>query len=217
MNKPQSPRRPRGRGPKRSNKGSGVGRGDNRGKGNPRQSLEKYKTMARDALQSGDRVLAEHYFQFADHYQRVCNERFGVSIEDDSDSDVESVDQEDQQSQPQARRPQQRSRSQRAEEAVAMERTERPRQVIRKEPEDAPVAKVEDKAPDVQLEDAPKKAEVVRPNGRRRAVVRKETSPEGEAPVTAEASPPAPEDEAPKLRPRRRRKLAEETADAAPE
>jgi len=34
---------------------------------------EKYLTMARDALADGDRVLAENYFQHADHYLRVIN------------------------------------------------------------------------------------------------------------------------------------------------
>ena len=47
---------------------------DNRARGNAPQLLEKYKTLARDAQQSGDRVLAEYYFQFADHYFRVLAE-----------------------------------------------------------------------------------------------------------------------------------------------
>ena len=44
-------------------------------KGNPKQLLDKYKTLARDAIQAGDRILAENYFQHADHYQRLVNER----------------------------------------------------------------------------------------------------------------------------------------------
>ena len=47
---------------------------DNRARGNAAQLLEKYKTLARDAQQSGDRVLAEYYLQFADHYFRVLAE-----------------------------------------------------------------------------------------------------------------------------------------------
>ena len=47
---------------------------DNRARGNAPQLLEKYKTLARDAQQAGDRVLAEYYFQFADHYFRVLAE-----------------------------------------------------------------------------------------------------------------------------------------------
>jgi hypothetical protein len=70
--------RRRGRGGQRQN---GGGRGhemgnriDNRARGNAAQLLEKYKTLARDAQQSGDRVLAEYYLQFADHYFRVLAE-----------------------------------------------------------------------------------------------------------------------------------------------
>lgn len=38
---------------------------------NATQSREKYQMMARDATQMGDRVLAENYLQYADHYHRV--------------------------------------------------------------------------------------------------------------------------------------------------
>jgi len=35
---------------------------------------DKYLGLARDALADGDRVMAENYFQHADHYLRVLNE-----------------------------------------------------------------------------------------------------------------------------------------------
>src|ERR1700733_11197751 len=38
---------------------------------NATQNREKYQMMARDALSSGDRVLAEYYLQHAFHYHRV--------------------------------------------------------------------------------------------------------------------------------------------------
>jgi len=62
-----------------SNKGGNPGnaRNENRVRGNPKQLLEKYKNQAREAKQAGDRVLAEYYYQFADHYQRVLNEMRG--------------------------------------------------------------------------------------------------------------------------------------------
>jgi hypothetical protein len=80
-NRQQSGRR-RGRGGQRqNNNGGGGGRGpesgnriDNRARGNAAQLLEKYKTLARDAQQGGDRVLTEYYLQFADHYFRVLSE-----------------------------------------------------------------------------------------------------------------------------------------------
>lgn len=52
----------------------GGSRIDTRQRGNATQLLEKYKTMARDATQNGDRVQAEFYMQYADHYFRVLNE-----------------------------------------------------------------------------------------------------------------------------------------------
>ena len=42
-------------------------------RGSAQQVHEKYLSLARDALSSGDRIGAENYFQFADHYFRVIN------------------------------------------------------------------------------------------------------------------------------------------------
>jgi hypothetical protein len=44
---------------------------DNRARGNASQMLEKFKKLAQDAQLNGDRVQAEYYHQFADHYFRV--------------------------------------------------------------------------------------------------------------------------------------------------
>ena len=38
------------------------------------KALEKYNGLAQDAISNGDRIVAEGYFQFAEHYQRVLNE-----------------------------------------------------------------------------------------------------------------------------------------------
>jgi hypothetical protein len=40
-------------------------------RGTPSHIAEKYVTMARDALTSGDPVLAENYLQHAEHYNRI--------------------------------------------------------------------------------------------------------------------------------------------------
>ena len=40
-------------------------------RGSAQQVLEKYQQYARDAHTSGDRVLSEAYFQYAEHYQRI--------------------------------------------------------------------------------------------------------------------------------------------------
>lgn len=42
-------------------------------RGNAHQLMDKYLALARDASASGDRVLAENYFQHADHYYRVMS------------------------------------------------------------------------------------------------------------------------------------------------
>ena len=51
--------------------GNPVNRIDSRARGNAPQMLEKYKKLAQDAQHNGDRVQAEYYLQFADHYYRV--------------------------------------------------------------------------------------------------------------------------------------------------
>lgn len=61
----------------RSNRQGGGGGGqqlnriDSRARGNAPQLLEKYRKLAHDAHLNGDRVQAEYYLQFADHYFRV--------------------------------------------------------------------------------------------------------------------------------------------------
>jgi hypothetical protein len=40
-------------------------------RGSAQQVLEKYQQYARDAHTSGDRILSEAYYQFAEHYQRI--------------------------------------------------------------------------------------------------------------------------------------------------
>ena len=75
MNNRQTSRR-RGRGNNRTQNNNRNGydhqnRIDNRARGNAAQMLEKYKKLAQDAQLNGDRVQAEYYHQFADHYFRV--------------------------------------------------------------------------------------------------------------------------------------------------
>jgi len=63
--RPSGPRNPRNNTPRHSGKGGG----------DPRRNFEKYNEMARAAEASGDHVARELYFQHADHYYRVMNER----------------------------------------------------------------------------------------------------------------------------------------------
>jgi hypothetical protein len=63
--------RRRGRGNRQNNGGQQLNRIDSRARGNAPQLLEKYRKLAHDAHLNGDRVQAEYYLQFADHYFRV--------------------------------------------------------------------------------------------------------------------------------------------------
>ena len=38
------------------------------------RALEKYISIAQDAHSNGDRIVAENFFQYAEHYQRLLNE-----------------------------------------------------------------------------------------------------------------------------------------------
>lgn len=74
MNNNRGNNRRRGRGNRQNNSGGGgqqLNRIDSRARGNAPQMLEKYRKLAHDAHLNGDRVQAEYYLQFADHYFRV--------------------------------------------------------------------------------------------------------------------------------------------------
>ncbi len=72
-------RRPRGR-PNRKQHGAPRAHSydshgpDVRIRGNAPQIYDKYITLARDATASGDRIAAESYYQFAEHYFRIMND-----------------------------------------------------------------------------------------------------------------------------------------------
>ncbi len=79
--------------PRRRHQGGGQGGGHHRRGGsnnnnrrfsgpprpgkNYRALMEKYQNMARDAMAGGDRILAEYYYQHADHYFRMQQEFAG--------------------------------------------------------------------------------------------------------------------------------------------
>lgn len=64
-------RRGRGNNNRQGGGGQQTNRIDSRARGNAPQMLEKYRKLAHDAHLNGDRVQAEYYLQFADHYFRV--------------------------------------------------------------------------------------------------------------------------------------------------
>ena len=67
---------------KRNNNFSSKGRS----KGNVSQQYNKYLKLAKDTFSSGDRIQAEYYYQFTDHYYRLMLE-LGLSLEDQELSD----------------------------------------------------------------------------------------------------------------------------------
>ncbi|MFN4134785.1 MAG: DUF4167 domain-containing protein [Novosphingobium sp.] len=72
LNNNRGNNRRRGRSNNRSQSGGQqLNRIDSRARGNAPQMLEKYRKLAQDAHMNGDRVQAEYYLQFADHYFRV--------------------------------------------------------------------------------------------------------------------------------------------------
>jgi hypothetical protein len=72
LNNNRNQNRRRGRGQNRQQGGGQqLNRIDSRARGNAPQLLEKYRKLAHDAHLNGDRVQAEYYLQFADHYFRV--------------------------------------------------------------------------------------------------------------------------------------------------
>ena len=57
-----------------------------RNTGNILKLLEKYRTLANDALASGDIILAESYFQHADHFVRQLPEQKTPVVTNDSNA-----------------------------------------------------------------------------------------------------------------------------------
>jgi hypothetical protein len=51
---------------------------DVRVRGNAHQVFDKYQALAREAASSGDRVMAEAYWQYADHYFRLIQTMGGL-------------------------------------------------------------------------------------------------------------------------------------------
>ena len=61
-----------------------------RNKGNVTQQYNKYLKLAKDTFSAGDRIQAEYYYQFTDHYYRLMQE-LGINL-DDHDNSIESRD-----------------------------------------------------------------------------------------------------------------------------
>ena len=62
---------------------------------NASKLIEKYSSLAREALSNGDKILSENYLQHADHFTRILNEREiykkEKSIQEKSEHDLDST------------------------------------------------------------------------------------------------------------------------------
>ena len=65
---------------------------------NASKLIEKYSNLAREALSNGDKILSENYFQHAEHFIRVLEEKENSlnksQILKDSKTDLKSNDQD---------------------------------------------------------------------------------------------------------------------------
>ncbi|MDB4861130.1 DUF4167 domain-containing protein [Alphaproteobacteria bacterium] len=61
-----------------------------RNRGNVTQQYNKYLKLAKDTFSAGDRIQAEYYYQFTDHYFRLMQE-LGINL-DDQETSFESRD-----------------------------------------------------------------------------------------------------------------------------
>ncbi len=64
-------------------------------RGSAQQILEKYLQYGRDAQTSGDRILSEAYFQFAEHYQRIVAKQQEARMQQQQQQGFQRVPRED--------------------------------------------------------------------------------------------------------------------------
>ena len=62
---------------------------------NASKLIEKYNDLAREALSKGDKILSENYFQHADHFTRVLEEKENYKLlkvpDNDNNKKIEIV------------------------------------------------------------------------------------------------------------------------------
>tara|TARA_Y100001970_G_C14099919_1_gene784894 strand:- start:515 stop:913 length:399 start_codon:yes stop_codon:yes gene_type:complete len=54
--------------------------------------IEKYSNLAREALSNGDKILSENYFQHAEHFIRVLEEKDAQSHKDSATKEIAKED-----------------------------------------------------------------------------------------------------------------------------
>ena len=61
---------------------------------NANKLIEKYNDLAREALSNGDKILSENYFQHADHFLRISNDKEKNFIKETNGINTSSNNQE---------------------------------------------------------------------------------------------------------------------------
>ena len=65
---------------------NGRGRNNFKSHHNPKQLVDKYNSLAKEALSSGDQILSENYYQHADHFLRISQVQRVSKIESKKES-----------------------------------------------------------------------------------------------------------------------------------
>ena len=55
---------------------------------NASKLIEKYSSLAREALSNGDKILSENYFQHAEHFIRVLGEKENLNNKNQMSKDI---------------------------------------------------------------------------------------------------------------------------------
>ena len=75
-----------------------IRKNSNRNNHNASKLVEKYSNLAKEALSNGDKILSENYYQHAEHFIRVLEEKENLlnksQILKDSKLNIEKNDQE---------------------------------------------------------------------------------------------------------------------------
>ncbi len=84
-------------------------------RGTAQQIIDKYTSMARDAQTSGEGVLAENFFQHAEHYQRILTTIQAAEAEERERRQAAQQAEQERRAEQQARQQQQRAENQPSE------------------------------------------------------------------------------------------------------
>ena len=58
---------------------------------NATKLIEKYSSLAREALSNGDKILSENYFQHAEHFIRILEEKESLNNKNQISKDIKKM------------------------------------------------------------------------------------------------------------------------------